>query len=67
MDRNDQLMSPESGLTLVLENDAQHKWLSERDGITPTVGDWLVRDDKLKLSLVVDAKTFSALFRGPRR
>jgi hypothetical protein len=66
MGRNDQLMSPESGLVLVLDDATKHKWLGEKDGAMPSVGDFLVKDDALNVIYVVAADKFSTLFRGPR-
>ena len=64
--RNTELMSPEFGLTLVLDDDTHHKWLSEKDSVTPTVGDFLVTDKELNVTYVVSATKFETLFRGTR-
>ncbi|HEV2523330.1 MAG TPA: hypothetical protein VGT24_13200 [Candidatus Acidoferrales bacterium] len=62
MGRNTTLMSPDAGLTLVLENKTQHNWLSEAGGPAPAVGDFLVRDDELNATAIVSAAKFKELF-----
>jgi len=64
--RNDQLVSPESGLVLVLADETKHKWLCEKDGVMPSVGDWLVTDNELRVVYVVAADKFSTLFQETR-
>jgi hypothetical protein len=57
------MMSPDNGLTLVLRDGTTQKWLSEKDGALPSVGDWLIRDEELKVVYVVPAAKFTALFQ----
>jgi hypothetical protein len=57
------ILSPEAGLTLVLENGAKHKWLSEKAGSAPSMGDFLIKDDELSVIYFVTANKFSTLFR----
>jgi hypothetical protein len=61
--RNEQLVSPESGLVLVLEDETKHKWLCEKDSVTPTVGDFLVTDKELNVTYIVTAAKFATLFQ----
>jgi len=57
-----QVMSPNAGLLLALDNQTTHRWLSEKDGYTPVVGDFFVTDDELKISLIIPAAKFGELF-----
>jgi hypothetical protein len=65
MGRNTELMSPDFGLTLVLEDETQNKWLCEK-GIVPSVGDFLVHDTELNVTYVVTPTKFKKLFRKPK-
>jgi hypothetical protein len=56
------MLSPEAGLVLVLENETSHKWLAEKDGDMPSVGDFLVADKELNVTYVVTATKFKASF-----
>lgn len=57
------MLAPDAGLILLLKDKTTQKWLSEKDGAMPSVGDWLVRDEELKVVYVVPAAKFSTLFR----
>jgi hypothetical protein len=59
--RGDQLMHPDDGIVLVLEDGKKHKWIIE-DGITPLAGDMFVSDADLHAMYVVNAAKFSELF-----
>lgn len=63
---NSAMLSPDAGIVLVLENETRHKWLSEKDGAMPSVGDFFVRDSALNVTYIVDATKFTKLFRGPK-
>ena len=60
------MLSPDAGLVLVLDDNSKHQWVSEKFGITPTVGDFLVADRELNMTYVVAATKFKKLFRGTR-
>lgn len=62
MGRNSVLVSPDQGLTLVLEDGSMHNWLAEKDSTFPSVGDFLVRDEELNVTYIVAASKFSTLF-----
>jgi hypothetical protein len=66
MGRNTELMSPESGLMLVLDDNSKHQWVSEKIGMMPCAGDFLVKDTELNIIYVVAATKFQNLFRGPK-
>ena len=57
-------MSPDAGLTLVLENDSKHDWVTHKNESVPQVGDFLVHDELMNVTYVVPVAKFTALFRG---
>jgi hypothetical protein len=59
----DKMLSPDAGLTLILETNLKHKWLPEKDGAMPVAGDWLVEDRELQIVFVVPAAKFAGLFK----
>jgi hypothetical protein len=62
--QNGNLVSPEAGLVLLLEDRSRHKWLMEHGGVTPSIGDYLVRDEMLHTDYIVGAETYSQLFEA---
>jgi hypothetical protein len=60
--QNGQLISPEAGLVLLLEDRSRHRWLTEQGGVTPTIGDFLVEDRELLAAFIVSAVKFAELF-----
>jgi hypothetical protein len=60
--QNGQLISPEAGLVLLLEDRSRHRWLTEQGGVTPTIGDFLVDDRELRTTFIVSAARFTELF-----
>ena len=63
MGRNTELVSPDVGLILVLEDSTKQKWLCETGGVVPTAGDFFVTDKDLHLAYIVPAVKFKELFR----
>ena len=63
MGRNNQLMSPDAGLVLVLEDNSKHNWVAEKNSHMPVAGDFLVADRELNVTYVVAATKFAVLFR----
>jgi len=61
--RGDQLLAPDAGVVLILDDRARtkHRWLSE-DGVMPVPGNILIKDDITKSSFVVTAEQFTQLF-----
>lgn len=59
-----QMVSPDAGLTLILENESKQRWLAEQDAVVPKTGDWFVQDAELRSSYTVTDATFKKLFRS---
>jgi hypothetical protein len=63
INRNTVLMSPDFGLTLVLDGGAKTDWLSEKGSPAPVPGDWFVHDAELNVSYIVPVQKFNELFK----
>lgn len=57
-----QMMGPDAGVLLITADNAKHRWLIDKDGILPEVGDYLVFDANLHVTYVVKAASFSEGF-----
>jgi hypothetical protein len=56
------MVAPDAGLMLVMEDRSKERWVADKFGAVPHVGDFLVRDPELHCTLVVPAARFSELF-----
>jgi len=56
------MMGPNDGLQVALKNGRTHKWVSEKDGYVPAIGDYFIVDADLKVSFILPASKFKELF-----
>lgn len=58
------MVAPNAGLMLIMEDGSSEKWVADRFGAVPNIGDFLVRDPELRITAVVSASQFSELFEA---
>lgn len=56
------MVAPDRGLMLRLEDESVEKWIADKSGVMPQIGDVLVRDFELHCTVVVPAAQFQELF-----
>jgi hypothetical protein len=56
------MVAPDRGLMLVMDDGSSEKWVADRFGVVPQIGDFLVCDPELHCTVVVPAARFSELF-----
>jgi hypothetical protein len=56
------MLSPNDGLTLILDDGTKETWVAEQNAAVPNIGDWFVVDDALRTTFVMPAQKFAELF-----
>jgi len=60
----DKMLAPDAGIVLRLDDGTRKKWLAEPNAPMPKVGDWLVSNQELHLTYVVNPEQFQRLFEA---
>ena len=57
------MLSPNDGLTLILDDGTKETWVAEQNAAVPSIGDWFVVDDDLRTRFIAPAAEFEKLFQ----
>jgi hypothetical protein len=60
----DKMLSPDAGIILLLADGTKKKWLAEPNAPMPVVGDFLISNQELHVTYVVNPEQFQRLFEA---
>jgi hypothetical protein len=57
------MVAPDRGLILVLDDGSREKWVADKSGVVPQIGDFVITDPELHIRVVVPAARFAVMFQ----